>query len=123
MESGCNDDDPECMCPCQCGCQNGEGGMDLPFVDTDDATLSLPTGEWGICQSCALGMHEIPRDDSPSLIRMAVRHEDVARQLRSCAEYRRQEDTETTFPFMDTLPMLHNGPLDREAARRRKSIQ
>jgi hypothetical protein len=59
METGCSEDDPECVCSCGCGCQNGEGGYDLPFYDKEgEGRQPIPLGVVGICASCAEGKHE-----------------------------------------------------------------
>ena len=120
MESGCGDieSEPECICPCECGCQNGPSGHDIPFYRGSsegplDGTL-VPVGAYGLCSSCAVGMHEIPHYKPDQLDRMADQHDDVSRQLREVAE-RRCLERNIEFSFMETLPMLYNTPLTRLA--------
>jgi hypothetical protein len=101
MESSCGDtrDEPECLCPCGCGCQNGPGGMDLPFYD--EKGVPIPTGDFGYCASCQIGMHEIPPQSSEELVQLANRHMDVVRQIKQVANRRRNENTQLTFAFAE----------------------
>ena len=82
MESDCNEDAPECICPCGCGCQNGEGGKDLPFTDKIGGTVELPLGELGFCRSCAEGFHEVPPEEVRSIDTLIAAHESVLAQLK-----------------------------------------
>ena len=61
MESECDINSPECICPCGCGCQNDINGHDLPF--TDGSGNNIPVGDVGMCASCSEGAHEIPPGD------------------------------------------------------------
>lgn len=64
MESGCNDNSPECICPCGCGCQNDPNGGDLPFYHCIGGE-PIETGEIGYCHSCAHHSHEPPPGNNP----------------------------------------------------------
>jgi hypothetical protein len=79
MESGCQDDSPECWCPCGCGCQNDPQGGDLPFRHTKGN--DLPTGVPGMCLTCAKGQHEVP--PGRNIDDLIAAHESILRYLHS----------------------------------------
>lgn len=77
MESGCDDDSPECWCPCNCGCQNDAHGSSLPFTDKIGGIIIIPIGHIGMCHDCARGVHEVVPEFVRKMDDVIAAHQDI----------------------------------------------